>query len=108
MRKLLLTGLAGIAALVLAAPAVSSPVVPIVMRDPGCHWFKVGGKFSTRYVVHGAISIQNLDMAALKFAGPGGTRVEKVGQTMRFSKGTYRITMIGQAKDDNVLKLIVK
>jgi hypothetical protein len=43
-----------------------------------------------------------------QFAGPTGTRLEKVGQTMRFTKGTYRITMVRQAKNDNVLTLIVK
>jgi hypothetical protein len=108
MRKLALTGIAGLAAFVLAAPAVAAPVVPIVMRDPGCHWFFVGGKFSTRYVAKGAVKIQNSDEAALRFVGPKGTRLEKTGQTLTFTKGTYRITMVGQAKDDNHLVLIVK
>ncbi len=108
MRKLILTGLAGLAALILALPAAASPVLQIVMKDPGCHWFKVGAKLTTRYVAHGTISIQNFDEAALKFVSPKGTVLLKVGKTMRFTKGTYRITMVGQAKDDNVLKLIVK
>jgi hypothetical protein len=108
MRKLTLTFLGGLTAFVLAAPAVASPVVPIVMRDPGCHWFMVGAKYSTRYVSHGPVTIRNLDEAALRFAGPTGTRLEKVGQTLRFTKGTYRITMVHQAKDDNVLTLVVK
>jgi hypothetical protein len=68
----------------------------------------VGAKYSTRYVSHGPVTIRNLDEAALRFAGPTGTRLEKVGQTMRFTKGTYRITMVRQAKDDNVLTLVVK
>lgn len=108
MRKLALTGIAGLAAFVLAAPAVAAPVVPIVMRDPGCHWFFVGGKFKTKYVAKGTVKIQNSDEAALKFAGPKGTRLEKTGQTLTFTKGTYHITMVGQAKDDNHLLLIVK
>jgi len=108
MRKLALTGIAGLAAFVLAAPAVASPVVPIVMRDPGCHWFLVGGKFTTKYVASGTIKIQNLDEATLKFVGPNGTRLEKVGRTMSFTKGTYHVTMVGQAKDDNHLLLVVK
>ncbi len=108
MKKLALTGIAGLAAFAIAAPAVASPVVPIVMSDPGCHWFKVGGKLATRYVAHGTVAIQNFDEATLKFVGPKGTRLEKVGKTMRFTKGTYRITMIGQAKDDNTLTLVVK
>ena len=106
MRKLFLTGFL---ALAVAAPASASSVVPIVMRDPGCHWFSVGGKFSTKYVSHGAVSIRNLDMAALKFVGPGGTRLERVGQTLKLTaRGTYHITMVGQAKDDNHLTLVVK
>ena len=106
MRKLFITGLL---ALAVAAPASASSVVPIVMRDPGCHWFSVGGKFATRYVSHGAVTIRNLDEATLRFVGPGGTKLEKVGTTLRLAaKGTYHITMIGQAKDDNHLTLVVK
>ena len=108
MRKLTLTALTGLAALAFAVPAVASPVVPIVMKDPGCHWFSVNGKFSTRYVAHGTVAIMNLDQAMLKFAGPRGTRLEKIGQTLRFTKGTYRVTMVGQSKHDNVLTLVVK
>src|SRR5689334_4021871 len=101
MRKLVLTGLL---ALIVVAPASASKVVPIVMRDPGCHWFAVGGKFSTKYISHGPVSVQNLDMAPLKFVGPKGTRLEKVGATISLkAKGTYHITMLGQAKDDNHL-----
>ena len=41
MRKLILTGIAG---LMLAAPAAAAPTTLIVaMRDPGCHWFYLGG-----------------------------------------------------------------
>ena len=108
MRKLLVIG---VLALFVAVPglASASKVVPIVMRDPGCHWFKVGAKYSVTYVSHGPIAVQNLDMAALKFVGPKGTRMEKIGATMTFkATGTYHITMVGQAKDDNHLTLVVK
>jgi hypothetical protein len=106
MRKFFLIGLL---AIVFAAPATAAPVVPIMMRDPGCHWFVVGGKYSVRYVSHGAVTIRNLDEAALRFVGPGGTRLAKVGKTITLkSKGTYHITMIGQARDDNHLTLLVK
>lgn len=106
MRKLLLTGLF---ALVFAVPASAAPIVPIVMKDPGCHWFKVGAKYSTRYVSHGAVTIQNLDEATLKFRGPGGTRLAAVGKTLTLkAKGTYVVTMIGQLRGDNILKLVVK
>lgn len=106
MRKLFLIGLF---ALVVAAPASAAKSVPIVMRDPGCHWFMVGGKYSTKYVSHGPVVIQNLDIATLKFVGPKGTKLEKVGATISLkARGTYHITMLGQAKDDNHLTLVVK
>jgi hypothetical protein len=105
VRKLLITGLF---ALVFAVPASAAHVVPIVMKDPGCHWFSVNGKTMTKYVSHGAVTIQNLDEKTLKFVGPGGTKLDKVGKTVTLSaKGTYHITMIGQAKTDNHLLLIV-
>ena len=106
MRKLLFTGLL---ALVFAAPASAAPVVPIVMRDPGCHWFKVGAKYSVRYVSHGAVAIRNLDIAPLRVVGPGGTRTDRVGTTLTLkATGTYRITMVGQAPDDNHQTLVVR
>src|SRR5207247_5841856 len=80
MRKLSLTGLAALAAIALAAPAAASPVLQIVMKDPGCHWFKVGSKLTTKYVAHGAIALQNFDEASLKFVGPKGTVLLKVGK----------------------------
>src|SRR5437016_4200533 len=86
MRKLALTGLAGLAAFILAAPVAASPVLQIVMKDPGCHWFKVGTKLTTKYVAHGAIAIQNLDEATLKFVGSKGAVLVKVGKTMRFTR----------------------
>jgi hypothetical protein len=43
MRKMILTALAGLA---LAAPAAagSGSTLTVMMKDPGCHWFHVGGK----------------------------------------------------------------
>jgi hypothetical protein len=106
MRKLLFTGLV---ALVFALPASAAPVVPIVMKDPGCHWFMVGNKYSVRYVSHGAVTIRNLDEAALRFVGPGATRMDAVGRTITLkAKGTYHITMVHQMRDDNHLTLVVK
>lgn len=106
MRKLLLTGFV---ALVFAVPASAAPVVPIVMKDPGCHWFKVGSKYSTKYVSHGAVTIQNFDEATLKFRGPGGTKLDKVGKAITLkAKGTYVVTMVGQLHGDNILTLVVK
>jgi len=106
MRKLFLIGFL---ALLFAAPASAAKVVPIMMKDPCCHWFFVGGKYAVKYVSHGAVTIRNLDENTLKFVGPGGTRLEKVGGTITLkAKGTYHITMVAQAKDDNHLTLVVK
>ncbi len=113
----LLTTLAAAAALALtfgaatgsAASAAKPKVVPIVMRDPGCHWFSVGGKTSTRLVVQGATTFRNLDEAALVFAGKGYLHRVAVGKTLTVATpGTYRITMVGQHGDDNHLLLVVE
>jgi hypothetical protein len=107
MRKLTLFG---IAALVLAAPAAAGPSTLVVaMKDPGCHWFLVNGKYTKSVARHGAVRLTNLDEAALKIKGPGGTRTEKVGAKLTLrAKGVYRITMVHQAPDDNHLKLTIK
>lgn len=117
----LLTTLAAAAALALtfgvatgssaASTSAAKPkkVVPIVMRDPGCHWFSVGGKDSSKLVVQGATTFRNLDEAALNFAGKGYLRHVAVGKTLTVAKpGVYRITMVGQHPDDNTLVLVVK
>jgi hypothetical protein len=101
-------------AAVLAAPAAASkaPLV-IAMHDPGCHWFYLGGgpnhrKYVTTVTRTGPVTLLNLDEAALKIKGPGGTKIERVGAKLTLrAKGTYRITMVGQAPDDNNLTLKV-
>jgi len=107
MKKLILIPVLGA---LLAAPATAAPrTVQIRMHDPGCHWFYVGGKYTTKYSVRGPITIKNLDEAALKFVGPGGTKLEPVGKSLTLTHaGTYKITMVGQAPDDNHLKLVVR
>ena len=117
MRTLLLTG---IAALVLAATAVAGPTAAagstklvVAMRDPGCHWFYVGGgpnhrKYVKTVTRSGPVTLVNLDEATLIIKGPGGTRNEKVGAKLTLkAKGIYRITMVKQAPDDNHLKLTI-
>ena len=114
MRKLILIGIAG---LMLAAPAAAAPAstqLIVAMRDPGCHWFYTGGgpsarKYTTTAVRRGPVTLLNLDEAALKIKGPGGTKIEKVGAKLTLNaKGLYKITMVGQAADDNHLKLTIK
>ena len=48
------------------------------MRDPGCHWFYVGGGPNHRQYVKAVVrnGLLNLDEAALIMTGPGGTKIE--------------------------------
>jgi hypothetical protein len=107
MRKLLVLG---IAALVLAAPAAAGKAQLVVaMHDPGCHWFFVGGKYVKSVTRTGPVTLINNDEASLVVKGPGGTRHEHVGARMTLrAKGTYKITMVKQAPDDNHLKLTIR
>lgn len=93
-----------------AAPGIGSPkVVPIAMKDPGCHWFFTGGRYRSRLVVSGETTFFNTDESALVFKGPGLSRRLPVGSKLAISTpGTYRITMVGQAPDDNHLVLVVR
>jgi hypothetical protein len=122
MRKFILIGiagltliLAGIAGVTLANAGATSPTKLIVaMRDPGCHWFYIGGgpnqrKYAKAVTRRGPVALVNLDEAALKIKGPGGTKTERVGATLTLkAKGVYAITMVKQAPDDNHLKLTIK
>jgi hypothetical protein len=95
-------------ALARPAAAHSAKTVMVVMHDPGCHWFQVGTAFKTSLSVKGPIGLMNMDEATLRIAGPAGTKLDRVGKTLPLAAGTYRITMVGQAPDDNHLKLVVK
>jgi hypothetical protein len=92
-----------------ARPAHTSQVktLQIVMRDPGCHWFSIGGKYKVTAAVAGPVKLVNYDEAALKVTGAGKTRRIPVGKQLLVSRGRYVITMVGQAPDDNHLKLTV-
>lgn len=93
------------------APAAATKVrtVPIVMADPGCHWFLVGGQKKVSLTVNGPTAFRNLDEAALVFKGTSFVRKVAVGKTITVAKpGVYHITMVGQHSDDNHLKLTVK
>ena len=118
MRKLILTGIAGLALAASAATgttaASGATKLIVAMKDPGCHWFYVGGGPNHRQFVKtvtrsGPVTLVNLDEAALIIKGPGGTRHEKVGAKLTLKlKGVYKITMVKQAPDDNHLKLTIK
>jgi hypothetical protein len=87
--------------------AQSLKTVTVVMHDPGCHWFSVGGKLKTTLSVKGPVSLFNVDEATLKIVGPTGVKHDAVGKRVTLARGAYRITMVGQARDDNTLKLVV-
>jgi hypothetical protein len=89
--------------------AAAPKTLKIVMRDPGCHWFKVHGKFTkTATVKAGRVRLVDLDEAALKVASRHGLRHIPVGTSIVVGRGHYVIMMVGQAPDDNYLKLTVR
>lgn len=111
-----------IAAMALVASAVgasaasgSAKKAPLIvaMKDPGCHWFYVGGgpnhrQYAKTLARSGPVTLLNLDEAALIIKGPGGTKKEAIGAKLTLTtKGTYHITMVKQAPDDNHLILKV-
>jgi hypothetical protein len=91
------------------ASAAKVRVVNIVMADPGCHWFSVAGKNKARLAVSGTTAFRNLDEATVVFRGKNYVRRVAVGKSLAIATpGVYRIKMVGQHADDNVLVLVVK
>jgi len=87
----------------------TAKTVNIVMHDPGCHWFSVHGKMTkTDTVTANRVRIVDLDEAALKIASRQGVRHVAVGKSLVVGHGHYVIMMVGQAPDDNYLKLTVR
>ncbi|HZT93346.1 MAG TPA: hypothetical protein VE985_02565 [Gaiellaceae bacterium] len=80
----------------------------IVMHDPGCHWFMRHGKFTKTATVTGPIRLVDLDEGALKLASRNGLKLIAVGKSLVIGRGNYVIMMVGQAPDDNYLKLTVR
>ncbi|HLY86533.1 MAG TPA: hypothetical protein VKO84_08515 [Gaiellaceae bacterium] len=80
----------------------------IVMSDPGCHWFKLGSKLTTKATVHGRVRLVNLDEAALRVMSRYGARRIATGKSIVVGHGSYVIMMVGQASDDNHLMLTVR
>jgi hypothetical protein len=87
----------------------ATKTLKVFMRDPGCHWFKIQGKYTTTASVKaGHVRLVNLDEAALKVASRHGMRHIPVGKSIVVGHGNYVIMMVGQASDDNYLKLTVR
>jgi hypothetical protein len=93
-----------------ARASTKQAIVPVtvVMHDPGCHWFSVGGKFTKTLSVKGVAKLTNYDEATLKVVGPRGMKLASLGKPILLKAGVYKITMVGQAPDDNHLKLTVR
>lgn len=80
----------------------------IAMHDPGCHWFMRAGKFTKTATVKSRVRLLNLDEAPLKVASRYRIRNIPVGKSIVVARGSYVIMMVGQAVDDNYLKLAVR
>jgi hypothetical protein len=89
--------------------SATAQTLKIVMHDPGCHWFLVHGKFAkTDTVKANRVRLVNVDEAALKVASRSGMQHIAVGKSIVVGRGSYVIMMVGQAPDDNYLKLTVR
>lgn len=87
----------------------TAKTVKIVMHDPGCHWFSVNGKLRMRDTVRASrVRLVNFDEDALKVTSRHGVRHVAVGKSLVVGHGHYVIMMVGQAPDDNYLKLTVR
>ena len=102
-----LVALAGGQAFAKPVHATSSNLT-VVMHDPGCHWFSIAGKLKASASVAGPVKVANYDEAALKVVGAGAVKKIPVGKKLVLARGHYVITMVGQASDDNHLKLTVR
>ncbi len=80
----------------------------VAMHDPGCHWFLVHGKYTKSATVAGSVRLMNVDEAALKVTSSHGSKLIPVGKSLVVGHGHYVVTMVGQAPDDNHLKLTVR
>jgi hypothetical protein len=80
----------------------------VVMHDPGCHWFLVHGHMRATASVKGPIRLRNFDEAAIKVMSRTKVRHVRLGSSIVLHHGRYVITMVGQAVDDNYLKLTVR
>ncbi|HEU5244319.1 MAG TPA: hypothetical protein VFU33_07955 [Gaiellaceae bacterium] len=88
--------------------AVAPKTLTIAMHDPGCHWFLIHGKFTKAASAKGPVRLVDRDEAALKVTSRHGLKRIAVGRSVVVGRGNYVIMMVGQAPDDNYLKLTVR
>lgn len=94
----------------LAARSSHQPIrtLKVVMHDPGCHWFQIHGKLVATASVAGPIRLQDFDEAALRVDSRTRSRLVPMGKSIVLTRGRYVVMMVGQAVDDNYLKLTVR
>ena len=96
-------------ALATTSHQTATKTVKIVMRDPGCHWFLVHGKYATKDTeTANRVRLVNQDEDALKVTSRHGIKRIAVGKSIVVGHGSYVIMMVGQAPDDNYLRLSVR
>jgi len=115
MKKILAISAIGIVAIATSQALAARPyhahapkTLIVAMHDPGCHWFLVHGKYTKSASVSGSVRVVNEDEAALKVTSTHSSKLIPVGKGLVVSRGHYTVTMVGQAKDDNHLKLTVR
>lgn len=114
MKALAVTALAalalvgGPAALAATHHQAATKTLKVVMHDPGCHWLLVHGKDVKTASVAGPVRLLDLDEATLKVASHAGIELIPVGKSAVLGRGHYVVMMVGQAVDDNYLRLTVR
>ena len=115
MKKILLISAVGMAAIATSQAIAARPyhaqapkTLVVAMRDPGCPWFLVHGKYTKSASATGSVRLVNRDEAALKVASSHRTQRIPVGKSLVVKHGRYVVTMVHQASDDNHLKLTVR
>lgn len=87
----------------------TTKTVTIAMHDPGCHWFLEHGKYIKKDTLKAnRVKLLNQDEGSLKVASRQGIRHIAVGKSLTVGHGSYVIMMVGQAPDDNYLRLTVR
>jgi hypothetical protein len=86
----------------------AAKTLTVVMHDPGCHWFMVHGKIAKTASVTGPVRLRNMDEDTLKIASRTKASFVRVGKSIVLRHGHYVVMMVGQAADDNYLKLTVR
>ncbi len=73
------------------------------------HWVAgLGCSSEAEWQLSRVLPKAHADEATLKIAGSAGVTRDPVGHKVTLQKGTYKITMVGQARDDNTLRLTVR